>query len=136
MKKLLFTLITVCTLCTSAMAFELGGLKFEFGESPTTTTDVQVMGRIGSRSIIGGGVCSGYAYRFNAADVFNADLFAVCAIGTGTVGNTEQAEFVGGLGLSPVSLFNGKLKMVVGYDFDSKEWFNLSATTLSAIVQF
>ncbi|MDP2815298.1 MAG: hypothetical protein Q8O19_01300, partial [Rectinemataceae bacterium] len=75
MKKLILLILTILSISTSVYAadFSIGGLKFSFGKSPTTMSDVQIIGRSDGRSFVGGGVCSGYAYRMNAADVFNVD---------------------------------------------------------------
>lgn len=135
MKKLLFVLMFVLAHDISN-AFELGGLKFELGASPTVTSDVQIVGRSDGRSFIGGGVCSGYAYRINMANVFEIDILSVCAIASGTFEDEAESKFIGGPGLSPFSLFNGKLKTVFGWDFGSGRGFSGGATTMSAVVQF
>lgn len=136
MTALIFTLSLVFTLPASAADFDLGGLKFSFGESPTTMSDVQIVGRSGGRSFVGGGVCSKYAYRMNAADIFNVDALAICFIAAGTFEDNEDGAFMGGIGISPVSFFNGKLKTFVGYDIANKNRMRGEMTTLTALVQF
>lgn len=119
-----------------AAEFELGGLKFTFGDSPTVMSDVQIVGRSGGRSFVGGGVCSGYAYRMNAADVFNVDALAICFIAAGTFEDNADGRFIGGIGISPAAFFNGKLKTFVGYDLGNRHSMRGEMTTLTAVVEF
>lgn len=138
MKKLILLVLAILSISTTAYAydFSIGGLKFSFGKSPTTLSDVQIMGRSDGRSFVGGGVCTGYAYRMNAADVFNVDSLAICFVATGTFEDNEDSKFVGGVGLSPVSFFDGKLKTFIGYDLGNRKSMQGSMTTLSAVMKF
>lgn len=141
MKKLLMLLAIVSLFLgfstfSHAAEFELGGLKFTFGDSPTVMSDVQIVGRSGGRSFVGGGVCSGYAYRMNAADVFNVDALAICFIAAGTFEDNADGRFIGGIGISPVAFFGGKLKTFVGYDLGNRHSMRGEMTTLTAVVEF
>lgn len=119
-----------------AEAFELGGLKFSLADSPTVMSDVQIVGRSGGRSFVGGGVCSGYAWRLNVADTFNLDVLSICGIASGTFDDGEDSKFIGGVGISPISVFNGKLKAFIGYDIGNRKAMRGEMTTLSAVVNF
>ena len=132
----LLTLLFIAPKNSKAAEFELGGLKFSFGDSPTTMSDVQIVGRSGGRSFVGGGVCSKYAYRMNAAGIFNVDAVAICFIAAGTFEDNEEGAFMGGIGISPVSFFNGKLKTFVGYDIANRNRMRGEMTTLTAVVEF
>lgn len=123
-------------LFAQAEAFELGGLNFTIGQSPTAMSDVQIVGRSGGRSFVGGGVCSKYAYRANIADTFNVDVLSICGIASGTFDDGEDSKFIGGVGISPISVFNGKLKAFIGYDIGNRKAMRGEMTTLSAVVNF
>ena len=135
MKKLILLVAALLIFTGKAEAFDLGGLSFTFGPSPSTFADVQIVGRSAGRSFVGGGVCSKYAYRLNAADTFNVDLLAICAVATGSF-DGDSGKFIGGAGISPVSFFDGKLKMFLGVDVGDWKVMQGQATTLSAVVKF
>lgn len=140
MKKLSMFLFAIFIMAVSiapvhAGEFELGALKFEFVDSTTVAGEVTGMGRFDGRGIIATGMCSGYAKSLNVADVFSIDILSFCGLGGGTYSDGDPGRFSGIIGISPFCAFGCMVKVIHGYDFESRKFGRLGATSLNAMIK-